>query len=177
MRDRNGPDASRSGAALAPRARVTELVITESKDEVLVYDQAAHHIHHLNRISAVIWRLCDGQRSMADLVRRVRLDTGEDIDDTVVRLALTKLDAANLLDEPLPGSMRVSTTTRRSLVKRAALASAIPAIVSISAPSAAAASSNCSTVAGSVQSGCPCTYAGQCASGQCNTPWFNGSCV
>ena len=174
MRDRSGPDASRSGAALAPRARVTELVITESRDEVLVYDQAVHHIHHLNRISAVIWRLCDGQRSMTDLVQRVRLDTGEDVDDAVVRLALTKLDEANLLDQPLPGSMRVSTTTRRSLVKRAALASAI---VSISAPSAAAADSHCSTVAGSVQSGCPCTYAGQCASGQCNTPWFNGSCV
>ena len=30
-----------------PAARIEDLVTTESKDEVLVYDQAVHHIHHL----------------------------------------------------------------------------------------------------------------------------------
>ena len=108
MRDRSGPDASRSGAALAPRARVTDLVITEAAGEVLVYDQVTHHIHHLNRMSVVVWRLCDGRRTADDLVRLARMKLGGDVDRLAVRLALTKLDEARLLDGPLDRELRLS---------------------------------------------------------------------
>ncbi len=54
---------------LVPAARITGLVITEAKDEVLVYDTERHHIHHLNRTSATIWRLLDGRRSMSELIQ------------------------------------------------------------------------------------------------------------
>ena len=33
-----------------PAARTIDLVTTHSHDKVLVYDQAAHHIHHLNAL-------------------------------------------------------------------------------------------------------------------------------
>lgn len=179
MRDRSGPDASTSGAALAPRARVTDLVITESAGEVLVYDQATHHIHHLNRMSVVVWRLCDGRRTADDLVRLARMKLGGDVDQAVVRLALTKLDEARLLDAALDRELRLSGTSRRSLVKRAALASAIPAIVSISAPSATAASSDC-VGSGTGIPGSYCQFtAGVCCSNFCIQPYPNapGQCA
>lgn len=176
MRDRSGPDTCRSGAALTPRATITDLVITEAAGEVLVYDQRAHHIHHLNHLSAVVWRLCDGQRSMTGLVRQVRLDTGEDVDDAVVRVALTKLDEAHLLEEPLASSLRVSTTTRRSLMKRVAKATAVSVFISISAPTAAMANSQC--VMAAVGTGC--NQDAQCYSGVCGNkpaPWLSGFCT
>ena len=156
MRDRSGPDGSTSGVALTPRARMLDLVITESGGEVIVYDTAVHHIHHLNHVTAVIWRRCDGRQSIGDLVRHARLDVGEEVDEAVVRLALTKLEEANLLDGPLDPGLRLGGTSRRSLMKRVAVASAIPAIVSISSPTAAMASSHCANMAESCSATIPC---------------------
>lgn len=124
---------------VVPSARIDGLVITESRDEVLVYDTEQHHIHHLNQTSAVVWRLCDGRRIVADLVRQAQLQVEGKVTEDSVRLALAKLEDANLLDGPLLASMRGAGQSRRTLLKRAVVAGAIavPAIVSISAPTAA----------------------------------------
>ncbi|MDQ3657261.1 MAG: PqqD family protein [Chloroflexota bacterium] len=71
-----------------PAARTGNLVTTESHDETLVYDTARHHIHHLNPVSSVIWRLCDGWRSMSDIVRNASLELDAAADDTSVRITL-----------------------------------------------------------------------------------------
>lgn len=169
MRVHNESTAGVIGAPVRPNARAVDLVVTEAASEVLVYDTAVHHIHHLNHVTALIWRMCDGRRSVDDLVRLARLEMGDGVGEAVVRLALTKLDEANLLEEPLDEAMRVSTTTRRSLVKRAALASAIPAIVSISAPTAATAHSHC--VGQNLKlTGGDCNQHGQCCSNVCVQP-------
>lgn len=147
-------ETGQANVGCAPLARAIDLVVTETAGEVLVYDTAVHHIHHLNHVTAVIWRLCDGRQSIGDLVRLARLDAGDDIDEAVVRLALTKLDEANLLDGPLDPGLRLGGTSRRSLVKKAAIAS----IVSISAPTAAMAESDEQCI----QFGDPCTDTAQC---------------
>jgi hypothetical protein len=124
-----------------PAARIADLVITESKDEVLVYDTSNHHIHHLNRLSAVVWRLCDGSRSVADVTRMTRASVSGEVNDEVVRMALTKLEAADLLSGALETQMRALGQSRRSFLRKAAVAGAVvvPAIVSMTAPQAAAA--------------------------------------
>lgn len=156
-----------------PAARVDGLVVTESKNEVLVYDTTQHHIHHLNQMSAEVWRLCDGRRSVSDLVREVQLKVDGTVTQEGVRLALTKLEGANLLDAPLDAGMRGSGHTRRALLKRAAVAGAVavPTIVSITAPTAAQTASQCT--GGSRPNGCDCKNDNQCASGRCNQ---NGLC-
>ena len=116
-----------------PTARITGLVITEAKDEVLVYDQDKHHIHHLNPTAAAVWRMCDGQRSADDIA----LDA--DFEEDAVLLALRKLQDAELLDGALPASLRGSQS-RRSFMTKAGIA-AIPTIISVSAPFAASAQS------------------------------------
>ena len=116
-----------------PDARVANLVTTASRNEVLVYDQDRHHIHHLNATAAAVWNLCNGKRTVAQVARAAG------VDEDAVRLALRKLADANLLDGPLEAEIRGTTHSRRSFMKKAAVAGAIavPAIVSISAPTAA----------------------------------------
>lgn len=129
-----------------PAARTSDLVTTESGDEVLVYDQATHHIHHLNRTSAVIWRLCDGQRSIRDLGRVAATQLEAQVDEDVVRLAVSKLADAGLLDGSRSFAPLGHAQTRRTLLRRAAIAGAIavPAVVSMTAPTSAD-SSHCNS--------------------------------
>lgn len=159
--------SEQADVARAPLARAIDLVVTESASEVLVYDTAVHHIHHLNHVTAVIWRLCDGRQSIGDLVRHARPEVGADVDEAVVRRALTQLDDAKLLDEPLDPGLRLGGTSRRSLLKKAAIASAVPMIVSISAPTAAMATSHCVNPDGAA-AGTPCFSNSACCSNVCD---------
>ena len=119
--------------ASVPVARIEDLVITESADEVLVYDKQRHEIHHLNKASAVVWRLCDGKRSVAELARHA------DVDVEITQVAVNKLAEANLLEGPLSSKMRISSPSRRAFLRKAVIAgAAVPVIASISAPNAAA---------------------------------------
>lgn len=120
---------------VVPAARTTDLVITQSGDEVLVYDTAAHHIHHLNAAATSVWQRCDGHRAVADIA----VETG--LTEEAVQRALRTLGDAKLLDGPLADPMR-GMQSRRSFMRKAAIAGvAVPAIVSISAPSASASQS------------------------------------
>lgn len=122
-----------------PAARVEGLVVTESKSEVLVYDTTKHHIHHLNATSAMVWRLCDGRRSVSEIMQAAQSRIEERVTAGSVRLALAKLEGADLLEGALSADMRGSGQTRRAFLRRTAIAGAVavPAIVSISAPTAA----------------------------------------
>ena len=129
-------------ATRVPAARYLNLVMTETATEVLVYDQESHHIHHLNRSSATIWRLCDGERTTADLAAAASRELGTNVSAEMVRVALGKLADASLLDGELPATMRPAISSRRTFMKKAAVAGgiAVPAIVSVTAPTAAGAS-------------------------------------
>src|SRR5687767_14331341 len=119
----------------APSARVVNLVTTGSGDDVLVYDRLTHHIHHLNATAATVWQLCDGQHSVAELA--FSAGTTEE----VVWIALTKLADAKLLDRAVTPEVGggPSSHSRRAFMKQAAIAGvAVPVIVSVSAPRAAA---------------------------------------
>jgi DNA-binding transcriptional ArsR family regulator len=122
---------------IVPAARVDRLITTEAGDEVLVYDQATHHIHHLNMTSVAVWRLCDGHRTVSELAAATGLS------DDLVRLALTRLSRAKLLDAQLPATMGGEVQSRRRFMKKAAIAGgiALPVVVSMTAPSAAQAAS------------------------------------
>ncbi len=166
-------------SGFVPAARVTGLVSSDADDGVMVYDMAVHHIHHLNRVSATIWRRCDGRRSVGDLARRATIDLGEVIDEAVVRQALTRLGDVDLLDGPLPAEMRIAASSRRTLMKRLATASAVPVIVSMSAPTAAMASSHC-VGSGVAPAGTGCNQDAQCCSGTCGNrqfAWQMGNCT
>jgi hypothetical protein len=122
-----------------PAARYDNIVVTETADEVLAYETDRHHIHHLNATTAAVWRQCDGRRDVGEIARLAGESLGAPVDEATVRLAVTKLDEAGLLVEPLAADLRVSRMNRRTFMQRAGVAGAIavPAIVSVTAPAAA----------------------------------------
>lgn len=158
---RVAPVDSTNPRRAVPAARFHGLVTTATGDEVLVYDKERHHIHHLNRTSAIVWRLCDGQRSVEEIALLASTEADAEVDVSTIRLALSKLSGAYLLAQPLEDGMSVRSQSRRVFMKRAAVAGAIavPAIVSMSAPALAAASGLCG-------SGCTCNS--NCNTGPCS---------
>ncbi len=126
-------------AAWRALARFEHLVVTETADEVLLYDTEKHHIHHLNATTAAVWRHCDGTRSFGDLARLAGRELGAEVDEATVRLALTRLDGAGLLRDSLPADLRMSRMSRRGFIQRAGVAAAVavPAIVSTTATASA----------------------------------------
>jgi hypothetical protein len=122
-----------------PTARFENLVVTETADEMLIYDPQQHHIHHLNPTTAAVWRLCDGRLGISDIARIAGMRLEGRVDEATVRLALTKLDEAGLLAQPLASDLRLSRMNRRAFLQRSAIAGAVavPAIVSTTAPASA----------------------------------------
>lgn len=116
-----------------PRARTEDLVTTETKDEILVYDQILHHIHHLDQEVTTVWGLCDGTRTITDIARDAPLNP------SLVAYTLQELEKASLLISPAPIGKQMKES-RRNFMRKLGIAS-VPAIVSISAPIAKAAAS------------------------------------
>ena len=55
---------------LLPRARHDRLVVEQIGDEILIYDTVNNCAHTLNRTAALVWKLCDGKRTVKrDCVR------------------------------------------------------------------------------------------------------------
>jgi hypothetical protein len=106
---------------------------------MLVYDERADIGHVLNPSVAVVYDLCDGERSVADMARYVAAETGLPADDEIVLLALAQLREAGLLDESEPTTASLASVntglTRRSLLKRLAVGAGalalLPAIDSV----------------------------------------------
>lgn len=153
-------EGSPSPKGLVPAARRENLVTKDVDGELLVYDRERDHLHQLNRVAAAVWRLCDGRRSLETLALMAGAMIDVPLDERSVRMALTKLDDAALLETPLAPEIRLAGMDRRRFLKRSAIgAGALPVIVSMSAPTAAAAASQ------------PCTLKGR----EC-TPFISNCC-
>jgi len=122
-----------------PRARTEGLVIKTVADELLVYDLAAHRAHSLNKVAAVVWRLCDGTRDMTAITAAVFEQVGESVPVEAARYAIHSLGRAGLLAAPITGA----TVTRRDLISQLGTAAAVvlPLVTTVTAPPAAQAAS------------------------------------
>lgn len=153
---------------LMPVQRVEGLVITETGDDVLIYDQNGYSLHTLNRQSYLVWQHCDGTAT----VDAVAALTGMSVD--VVKRALTQLEDASLLEASLDATLR-SNESRRSFMKKAGIV-AIPAIVSVSVPLAQAAASEPAQICYACTSNNQCTNENRCR-GNClywdGSNWLN----
>src|SRR5215210_3189650 len=109
-----------------PHARRAKLVVRELIDETLVYDVEGHRAHCLNRTAALVWELCDGERTVSLIAGQVGERLSADVPEEVVRLALEQLADRGLLapcdSRPEPAPDLVS---RRAMVRRLGLAAAV----------------------------------------------------
>lgn len=139
----------------APKARRSHLVIKELASETLVYDESNHQAHCLNQTATFVWKHCDGRRSIATLARLMEKEMHAAVSEQTVRFAIKQLEQSRLLEASPSGSAWLPQTSRRELMRTLGVAAvALPIVVSVVAPTAAAAAT-CVLV------GQPCTGIGQ----------------
>ncbi len=152
-----------------PIARHSGLVVQETPDEVLIYDLDNNKAHCLNQSAAVVWKSCDGNKSVADIVRDFD-SAGNTVTEDFVWLAIDQLNENGLLETSV--EPRFAGQSRRQVLKTIGLASvvALPVIASLVSPKNALGSVSCICTAPAAcltQTVCPsvsnCNQAGLCA--------------
>lgn len=149
-----------------PRARKTRLIVRRLPDETLVYDSDRSRAHCLGPVAAAVWRQCDGRSSATRIASVVSKETGVEVGEAAVRVALDRLAEARLLEHPLPESGR----SRREWLKQAAMIGGLT-VVSITAPlsvEAATCVANCTSR--------PNTPPGNCGAIPCCPPATGRCC-
>jgi hypothetical protein len=152
-----------------PMARTEEILVESLEDEVLIYDLRSHEAICLNASAVVIWDLCDGQRTIGDIVDEVG---NAEVTERHVADTLDQLREKNLLevDATTAAHRAGAPTSRRAFLGTAAAASVVlPAVMSAMVPTAAAALPIFSTCSGTGSTGNP-----QCNAG--NDPPTNFFC-
>ena len=169
---------------MKPHARKEGLVVKELPDEMLVYDLERHRAHCLNRTAALVWKQCNGRRSVEQVTRLVQsaLNTAPDecarparVDERLVWLALDRLSKAHLLEEKITPPLALSGPSRRDLIRKLGLVGGLsvllPLVSSIVAPTPAEAAGSCVADCTGQPLGTPC---GNCLTNICDG---FGACV
>lgn len=155
-----------------PKTRNENIVIQEMNSELLIYDLKDNKAFCLNETSAIIYQLCDGKRTVAEIKSSVAEKLNQPVNDELIWLALDGLKKEGLLENNAI-EIDFNGLNRRQIIRKVGLASliALPIVSSIIAPSAAMAQS------GLLALNAACTSSPQCASGQCNSSGLSsGKC-
>lgn len=150
---------------VSPVARTESLIVKEVDGETLVYDTKTDEAHCLNETAALVWKNCDGQKSVSEIAQFLSAQSNSEVKDEIVWLALDQLTRFKLLQEAPPKPALFAGLTRRQMVARLGIAAvAIPAIISIVSPTALAAGASC------IPTGSPfcCVSPNDCCFGQCD---------
>jgi len=129
-----------------PLARTEGLVTEATTDgELLVYDLAGDVASRLNYTAALVWRSCDGRRTISQLKAILGEELGESVDEDVVLIALDSLLESGLIVSGYQERDGAAVAlSRRRFFRRAALAGAAaiaaPIVYSAILPKTAAAS-------------------------------------
>ena len=133
-----------------PRSRRAALAIERLGTETLVYDLARHRALCLNRSAALVWRLCNGRRSIAQIAGRVRKTLGRPIPHDVIWWTVDRLSRARLLTRRVHAPADVRGWTRRDLLRKLGMAGGVvllPKILVVLAPTVAQAASGTTAAA------------------------------
>jgi hypothetical protein len=129
-----------------PLARTADLLTEEVDDELIVYDERHDLACRLNRTAALVWRGCDGEHTVADLIEVLAEEVGELADEDLVMVTLDHLAEQALIESGYEvRDANASRLSRRRFIRRVgavgAAAMALPLVQSIVAPTPAAAQS------------------------------------
>lgn len=121
------------------------IVVQELEKELLVYDLKTNNAFCLNETSAIVYGLCDGTKSIAEISDSMSRKLKTLVSEDFVRLALNELKRDGLLENADELNIYFSKVSRREVIKKVGLASmiALPLVSSVVAPTAANAQSSC----------------------------------
>lgn len=117
------------------QVRGPHLIVEALGDELVIFDRITNKAHMLDPRAAAIWNAARDGCSFEDLVGLVDGDSVEDR-RRVAHLAISELERAGLVQSSVP------VRERRQLLKSLGAVAALPMVVSILAPTSAAAASN-----------------------------------
>lgn len=126
-----------------PIARKEGLVVQEMPEEVLVYDLNTNKAHCLNQTAALVWKWCDGENTVKEITRLLEDQTGNEVNEDLIWLAIDQLSDKSLLEnEVVP---RFGGQSRREVIKKIGLAAvvALPLVASLTAPTSVLAAVSC----------------------------------
>ncbi len=128
----------------APRSIQHDISIQQVGTETLVYDERRHKAFCLNEISSVLWRLADGEHTIAQISAVASLQLKAPVSEELVLFTMDELRRDGLI-EPSSNDEAAPAISRRDLLQRLGVGSAmlIPVIAAIVAPTAAQAYSGC----------------------------------
>jgi hypothetical protein len=144
-----------------PKARHEQLIVKELPDELLIYDLKHDQAHCLNETAALVWKNCDGRKTVDQLRELMEDNAGSPVPEEMIWLALDQLETFKLLDEAALKPAQFAGMNRRDMVRRVGMAAiALPVILSIVAPTAQAQASG-------LPPGACCGNPNVCASNTC----------
>ena len=149
-----------------PVARKDQLIVKELESEVLTYDLSTYQAHCLNPTASIVWKNCDGKKTVEQVVRILEAHLKAPVSPDVVWLALDQLGESRLLVQPASRPPDMNQISRREVARRIGIAAlALPLIIAITTPTAQAQGS--------------CVGAGQpCIPNNCCPPRFcEGTCL
>lgn len=126
-------------------SRTENIVVQKLGNEVLAYDLKTNKAYSLNEPSALIYQLCDGSRTIDQLIVELNKQLKYKVDSEFVWYAIHQLQKNSLISETQPIKTGFEGLTRREAVKRVGFATlaALPIISMVTAPTAVMAQSQC----------------------------------
>lgn len=133
-----------------PTARKTDVIVQELKGEILIYDLTINKAYCLNRTSAFVYRLCDGNHSVPDISSEISKKLKKPVTEDLIWLAIDQLKQDNLLSDSQEITTKFDGLSRRQVIRKVGLASmiALPFISALVAPTAAMSQSTCANPGG-----------------------------
>src|ERR1700688_1640893 len=122
------------------RKRQDGRIVKRVDDELVIYDEQNHKGFHLNKAAAIVWEYCDGASSLDDLAHTLASHSELPASVDLAGLALQELRDADLIEGSF-ASVAGREVARRDVVRMAGFALALPAVVSLLAPTPAMAAS------------------------------------
>lgn len=141
-----------------PISRKDNIVVRKMAGETLVYDLIENKAFCLNKTSARVWELCDGERTAKAISDQLSGELKTPVSEEIVWLGLEQLGRDGLLES----ADYFSGLSRRELISKVGFSSmvALPLVASVAAPTASSAQS-----LGNI--GSTCTTDPNCASSNC----------
>jgi len=124
---------------IPPKARSSNIVVQQLKDEVLIYDLKINKAICLNKTSALVWQLCDGKHTVSEMSDEMGKRLKTLVSEDLVWLALDQFNKDGLLEDSEELNQHFAGFSRREVIRKVGFASvvALPIVSSIVAPDAA----------------------------------------
>lgn len=128
-----------------PKSRQSNLVIKDLGKELLTYDLNNNQACCLNHTAKLVFNLCNGKRTVEEIRDLLSTELKSDFPEELIWLTLDQLKKFNLIEKKETLEIDFKGLSRRQVIKKIGLTTALafPVISSLVAPSAAHAQSGC----------------------------------